>query len=693
MATITARKGWLKALKNADIIVAAAAVAVVMIIIIPLPPMMLDILLTFSIAFALVIMLLTLFTTETLQFAIFPSLLLMVTLFRLALNISSTRLILSTGEAGSIIAAFGNFVAGNNYVVGLIIFIIITVIQFVVITNGAGRVAEVAARFTLDAMPGKQMSIDADFNSGLIDEETARQQRKSLQMEADFYGAMDGASKFVRGDAIAGIVIVLINILGGFAIGMLQLGMTATEAIQTFVLLTVGDGLVTQIPALLVATASGMLVTRTGSESSFGQDLSRQLFAFPRVMILTSAILFILSVVPGIPFFPFFILSAATGFVAYILVEEEKREEKRRLAGAARHEAQRPSPPENVLSLLTVEPLEIEIGYNLISLTDSTQGGDLLERITASRRQCALELGIVVQPIRIRDNLQLPSSTYIFKLKGNEIARGELRSGHYLAMSPLSVGPEEQLEGIPTREPTFGLPAIWIAADKKELAHLRGYTVVDPSTVLITHLTETIKAFAHELLGRQEVKALVDLVKEKQPAVIEELLPNLLTVGEVQKVLQNLLRERVPVRDLVTIFEAIADQARATREADALTEYARQALNRTICHQYLPEDGKLRVITLDPRLEQKIADSLHLSAQGAYPLLDPQIAQRLFGALAELSERETALGRQPVVLTSSRVRLPFRRLAEKFLPALAVLSFNEIVPGVEVESVGMVNEG
>ena len=691
MFSVTARKSWLNLYKNADIMVAAAAIAVVMIIIIPIPPVLLDILLTFSIAFSLVILLLTLFTTDTLQFAVFPSLLLMVTLFRLALNVSSTRLILSEGEAGSVIAAFGNFVAGENYVVGLIIFIIITVIQFVVITSGAGRVAEVAARFTLDAMPGKQMSIDADFNAGLIDEEAARLRRKSLQREADFYGAMDGASKFVRGDAIAGIVIVLINILGGFTVGMLQLGMTALEAIQVFIRLTVGDGLVSQVPALLVSTAAGMLVTRSASEGSFGHDLSKQLFAFPRVMALTGALLLIFSVVPGIPFFPFFILAAAAGFTAWVLAEEEKKSEKLRTAGLKRSEEGKQE-PENVSSLLTVEPLEIEIGYNLIPLTDSSQGGDLLERITASRRQCAMELGIMVQPIRIRDNLQLPPSTYVFKLKGNEIARGELRPQHYLAMSPLSSRPEAELEGIPTREPTFGLPASWIAAEKKEAAQIQGYTVVDPTTVLITHLTETIKAFSHELLGRQEVKALVDLVKEKQPAVIEELLPGLLTVGELQKVLQNLLRERVPIRDLVSIFEAVADQARVNRETDALTEYARQALSRTICNQYLAEDGKLYVITLDPRLEQKIADSLSPVAPKTYPLLEPQATQRIFGALAAMAERETMRGRQPLVLTSSRIRLPFKRLAEKFLPAIPVLSFHEIVPGVEVESVGMVNE-
>ncbi len=689
--TAAARKGLATIMQYTDMLVAVSVVAIVMIIIIPVPPRLLDILITFSITFSLITMLLTLFTTETLQFSVFPSLLLVVTLFRLALNISSTRLILSQAQAGDVIAAFGSFVAGSNYVVGLVIFIIITVIQFVVITNGAGRVAEVAARFTLDAMPGKQMSIDADFNAGLIDENEARSRRSKIQAEADFYGAMDGASKFVRGDAIAGIVIVLINILGGFAIGMIQKGMSADQAIHTYILLTVGDGLVTQIPALLVSTAAGMLVTRSASEGSFGQDLSRQVLAFPRVMALASGILFLLGSVPGIPFIPFFVLSAATGFAAYTLFDEQKREADRQLKSLSSRE-ERPAPPENVLSLLAVEPLEIEIGYNLIQFTDSSQGGDLLDRITASRRQCALDLGIVVQPIRIRDNLQLPPSTYIFKLKSNEIARGELRAGHFLAMNPLDGEDNEPLEGIPAREPTFGLPAVWVSQEKKEMAEVMGYTVVDVTTVLITHLTETIKAHAHELLGRQEVKSLIDLVKEKQPAIIDELLPELLTVGEIQKVLQNLLRERVPIRDLVTIFETLADYARSSREADLLTEYVRQSLSRTICNQYVGNDGKLHVITLEPRLEQKIADSVQVSVHGAYPVMDPQITQKIFSLLAVFADQETMQGRQPTVITSSRIRLPFKRLTERFLPSLVVLSFNEIVPGLEVESVGMVSE-
>ncbi|NLZ93487.1 MAG: flagellar biosynthesis protein FlhA [Firmicutes bacterium] len=688
MAKLLARLHWQDIRKNMDMIVAAAVVGIVMIIIIPLPPLILDILLTISIALSLVIMLLTLFTTEVLQFSVFPSMLLVVTLFRLALNISSTRLILSRGEAGSLIMAFGEFVAGSNYVVGLIIFIIITIIQFVVITNGSGRVAEVAARFTLDAMPGKQMSIDADFNAGLINEQEARRRRQALQAEADFYGAMDGASKFVRGDAVAGIIIVLINIIGGFIVGMTQLGLSFDEAIERFILLTVGDGLVSQIPSLLVSTAAGMLVTRSAAEGSFGQDLSKQLLSFPRVMVLVTGILFLLSLVPQIPFFPFFVLGLAAAGTSYLLFQEEKEKE-----AAVRKLAEKPVSTtvqtENVLNLLVVEPFEIEIGYNLINLTDKDQGGDLLERITACRRQCALELGIVVQPIRIRDNLQLPPNSYRLKLKGNEVASGELRPGFYLAMNPLSEG-KLDLPGYATIEPTFGLPALWIAAEQREKAEMAGYTVVDVNTVLITHLTETIKKYAHELLGRQEVKELIELVKEKQPAVVEELVPDLLTLGEIQKVLQNLLQERVPIRDLVTIFETLADNARTTRETDLLTEYVRQALARTICNLYA-DDGKLRVISLAPSVEQQIADALQNTHYGAFPVLEPQTAQNLFNRIALYGEREAMQGLTPIVLTTSRIRLPLKRLADRFMPNLVVLSFNEIVAGVAVESVGMVN--
>ena len=690
--TSPASNMWKQFDRYVDMIAALAIVFIIVIIIIPVHPFILDILLTFSIAFALVVMLLTMFTTETLQFAVFPSLLLVTTLYRLALNISSTRLILSQARAGNLIAAFGEFVVGGNYVVGMIIFTIITVIQFVVITNGAGRVAEVAARFTLDAMPGKQMSIDADFNAGIIDEETAKVRRKKIQQEADFFGAMDGASKFVRGDAIAGLIIVFINILGGLVIGVIQLGMPPEQAFQTYTRLTVGDGLVSQIPALLVSTAAGMLVTRSAGNNSFGSDLSKQLLGFPKVIALASGILLVLGLVPALPFFPFFVLAAAAGFISYTLMEEQKnievegadKEDEKSLQGGKPGDY-----PENVLELMRVEVLEIEIGYNLISLTDENRGGDLLDRITATRRQLALDSGILVQPIRIRDNMQLEPNFYVIKIKGIEVARYSLIPGYYLALA--SGESTEMLEGVSTREPTFGLPATWIPESEKEKAELMNYTVVDASTVLITHLTEIVKKHAHELLGRQEVKALVDQVRETAPAVIEELIPDILNLGEVQKVLQNLLREKVPVKDLVTIFETLADHGAMTKDIDLLSEFTRQSLSRTICQQYITGDHKLYVFTVDPRLENILLDSLQQSMHGSFPVLEPNTAQKIIRQFYTLVEKAGERGVHPVVLTGPNARLPLRRLTERVLPDLVILSLNEVAANITVESVGMVS--
>ena len=682
---------WKQFDRYSDMIVALAIVFIVVIIIVPVHPFVLDILLTFSIAFAMVVLLLTMFTTETLQFAVFPSLLLVTTLYRLALNVSSTRLILSQARAGNLIAAFGEFVVGGNYVVGMIIFVIITVIQFVVITNGAGRVAEVAARFTLDAMPGKQMSIDADFNAGIIDEDTARNRRKKIQQEADFFGAMDGASKFVRGDAIAGLIIVFINILGGLVIGVIQLGMPPEQAFQTYTRLTVGDGLVSQVPALLVSTAAGMLVTRSAGTLSFGADLSRQLLGFPKVIALAAGILLVIGLVPALPFFPFFILSAAAGFISYTLMEDQKKvtleeesEEREMLPAEKSGEY-----PENVLELLKVEVLEVEIGYNLISMTDENRGGDLLGRITATRRQLALDSGVLVQPIRIRDNLQLEPNFYVIKIKGIEVARYSLIPGYYLALA--SGDSLEKMEGVETREPTFGLPATWIPESEKEKAELMNYTVVDASTVLITHLTEIVKKHAHELLGRQEVKALVDQVRETAPAVVDELIPDMLSLGEVQKVLQNLLREKVPVKDLVTIFETLADHAPVTKDIDLLTEFTRQSLGRTICQQYVTGDHKLFVFTVDPRLENTVLESLQQSAHGSFPVLEPHTAQNIIRQFSALMEKAGERGVYPVVLTGPNARLPLRRLTERVIPDLVFLSLNEIVSNITVESVGMVS--
>ncbi|HHW08096.1 MAG TPA: flagellar biosynthesis protein FlhA [Clostridia bacterium] len=672
---------------NGDLLIAACVIAIIFIIVIPMSPRVLDVALTFSLAVSVIILLTTMFTVEPLQFSVFPSLLLVVTLLRLALNVASTRLILTTASAGEVIQAFGDFVVRGNYVVGFIIFLIITVIQFIVITNGAGRVAEVAARFTLDAMPGKQMSIDADLNAGLITDDEARERRKKLQREADFYGAMDGASKFVRGDAIAGIVITLINIGGGFIIGMWQHGMSLMDALRTYTILTVGDGLVTQIPALLVSTATGILVTRSSSGGSFGRELSTQLAGFPKVIGLAAVLLAVLGLVPGLPFVPFFILAVATGFTSYTLLQEEK---KKAIAEQirAQEQAKPQRQPENVLGFFQVDPLEIEIGYNLIPLTDEGQGGDLLDRLSVVRRQCAADLGIYVRPIRIRDNLQLGANQYVFKLHGIEAASGEILPGYWLAMNP--GGMEEDIAGIPTKEPTFGLPAWWVTYDEKERLELKGFTVVDPTTVLVTHLTEFIKANAAELLGRQEVKDLLDKVKESSPAVVEELVPELLSYGEVQKVLQNLLAERVPIRNLVTILEVLADSARVTRDIDYLTESVRGALRRTITKLYGGPAGKLHVITLHPEVEQALAESMQKTQNGSYPVLKPEMTQRIFDSLTPLVERMAMMGVQPVVLCSSKVRLLFRRLTERYLPNLVVLAYGELLPDLEVESVGTV---
>jgi flagellar biosynthesis protein FlhA len=674
-----------------DIVIAVAFIFIVVIIIIPIRPLLLDMLLVINITFALIIILVSLFVTEILQLATFPSVLLIATLFRLALNISSTRLILTEARAGGVINAFGEFVVGGNYVVGLVIFVIITLVQFVVITSGAGRIAEVAARFTLDAMPGKQMSIDADFNAGLIDEEEARKRRRNLQKEADFFGAMDGASKFVRGDAVAGVVIVLINILGGLSIGMVQRGMSFEAAARTYTILTVGDGLVAQIPALLVSTAAAMLVTRSTAEKGFGTDFSSQFFNFPKVLAIVSFILLSLALVPALPFFPFFILSAACGFGAFTLLKEEHASRLKKKEEPKDSREELPSPEEDLRSLMKVDLLEIEIGYNLVSLTEKGENGDLLQRITAARRRLSAELGMIIRPIRIRDNLQLSPNTYVLKLKGNEVARGELRPGYMMALNPEEVSAEE-LGGIPTREPTFNLPAVWISPASREDAELKGCTVVDVTTVLITHLTEIIRSHAFELLGRQEVKEMMGMVKETRPAVVEELIPNLMSIGEIQKILQNLLRESIPLQDLPTILETLADFAVTTKDPDVLTEYVRQSLSRTISACYAEGGKKLQVITLDPALEKRIADSLQQTIHGTYPVLEPETAQHILQGISNLIERLRHKGFSPVVLTSPRIRLPFRRMVERYIRDLAVLSFNEILPQLEVESVGVLKE-
>lgn len=675
--------------KNTDVLVAFGVLGIVLMIIIPLPPLMLDILLAFNITLSAVIIMITMFTTNVLQLSVFPTLLLVTTLFRLGLNISSTRLILSEGDAGSIIEAFGEFVIGGNYVVGIIIFLIIVIIQFVVITNGAGRVSEVSARFTLDAMPGKQMSIDADLNAGIIDEVTARKRRQDLQSEADFYGAMDGASKFVKGDAIAGIIITIINIVAGIVIGVMN-GMSFAQAGELYTRLTIGDGLVSQIPALLISTASGILVTRSGSSDNFGKTFSKQLTAFPVALGIVSAVMFFLALIPGMPKLPF-LLAAVTGSVAtYFLIKEDQKNQEAELAKVEEEytEMERKE-PENVMSLISVEPMEVEIGYGLIPLADESTGGDLLQRIASVRRQCAIEMGVVVQPIRIRDNLQLKTNEYVIKIRGTVIASSELMANMLLCMDPS--GDNSQIAGIRTIEPTFNLPAVWINKDQREEAEIKGLTVVDPTTVMVTHLTETIKAHSYELLGRQEVQLIVDNTREKYSTVVEELIPDLMTIGELQKVLQNLLREKVPIKDMVTIMESLADNSRLTKDLELLTEYVRFALARTICNQVIDEDRSITVVTLSPQIEEIIAANTQKSMQGSFPAVDPDTTTRILDCVRDTLDRIYFYNNQPVILVSPNIRPVFRRLIEMVFPHVMVISLNEIPNDVEIRTEGVVS--
>ena len=674
---------------NLDVIVAFGVIGIVLMIIIPLPKLLLDLLLALNITISIVIIMITMFTTNVLQLSVFPTLLLVTTLFRLGLNISSTRLILTEANAGEIITAFGNFVVRGNYVVGIVIFLIIVVIQFMVITNGAGRVAEVSARFTLDAMPGKQMSIDADLNSGMIDEAVAKKRRQDLQSEADFYGSMDGASKFVKGDAIAGIIVTIINIVAGIAIGVLQRGMSAGDAAQTYVILTVGDGLVSQVPALLISTASGILVTRSGSSDNFGDTLSSQLTAYPVATGIASAIMLFLGLVPNMPKLAFFTAALAMGVLTYLLYKDEAAKkieefvsEEEEIIQAERKE------PENVMNLISVESMEVEIGYGLIPLADEASGGDLLQRIASVRRQCAIEMGIVVQPIRIRDNLQLKTNEYIVKIRGTMVVSSELMPSMLLCMDP--TGENSDIPGIKTIEPTFGLPAVWINKDQREEAEIKGLTVVDPTTVMVTHLTETIKNHSYELLGRQEVKLIVDNAREKYSAVVEELIPDLLSIGELQKVLQNLLREKVPIKDIVTIMESLADNAKNTRDLEILTEYVRFSLARTICNQVVDENKTITVVTLDPNIEDIIANNTQKSVQGSFPTVDPDTTTQILTGIKNTVESVYFYNNQPIILVSPNIRPVFRKLIEMVFPHIMVISLNEVPNDVQINSEGVV---
>ena len=674
---------------NLDVLIGFGVVGIVLMIIIPLPTIILDFLLAVNITIAVTILLTTLFTTNVLQFSIFPSLLLITTLFRLGLNLSSTKLILTEGNAGSIIDTFGNFVVKGNFVVGIIIFIIIVIIQFVVITSGAGRVSEVAARFTLDAMPGKQMSIDADLNSGLIDENMAKQRRQDLQREADFFGAMDGASKFVKGDAIVGILVTIVNILGGIIIGVVMSDMSAMEAVDKYVKLTIGDGLVGQIPALLISTASGIITTRSGNGENFGKTLGTQMTNFPKVIGLLCPILLILAIIPGMPWFVFVVLAIVAGVSAYFLMQDEKNQQLQEIEVQEREimETEK-NEPENVMNLIQVEAMEIEIGYGLIPLADEVTGGDLLQRIASVRRQCAIEMGIIVQPIRIRDNLQLSNNEYYIKIRGTIVVKGELMPNMLLCMNPSNE--EINIPGINTVEPTFGLPALWINKDKREEAEIKGLTVVDPTTVLVTHLSEIIKSHSYELLGRQETKMIIDNIKDKYNAVVDELVPDLMTIGEIQKVLQNLLKERVSIKDTVTIFESLADNSRNTKDIEVLTEYVRNSLSRSICNPLISDDRILTVISLSNELENLIQNSIQKSMQGSFPALDPETTRSIFENINSTVENIYFYENQPIILVSPNIRAAFRRLIEMVFPQIVVLSLNEIPNDVEIRTEGVV---
>lgn len=671
-------------MKASELTIALFVVGIVFLIIIPVPPLVMDFLLIFNITLSIIILLTTMYVKDSLDFYVFPSILLVTTLIRLALNISSTRLILTHAYAGGVIQAFGSFVIGGNPVVGFIIFLIIAIVQFIVITKGAERVSEVAARFTLDAMPGKQMAIDADLNAGLITEREALERRKQVQQEAKFYGAMDGASKFVRGDAIVSIIVIIINIVGGFIIGMAMKGMDANTALHTYTLLTVGEGLVNQIPALLISTATGIIVTRASSEFNLGEDIVRQIFSEPRILKMASLLLFALVLVPLLPKLPLILMGSLFAYLGFattkrVEIKEEEQEESIRELESIRD-------PKKVYELLQIDPIELEFGYELIPLAS----GELLDRIVMIRRQIALELGIVVPMIRLRDNIQLKPNEYVIKIKGNEIARGKVYVDRYMAMTAGEI--EEDVEGIREREPAFGLPAIWVDENERSKVEARGYTVVDVPTVIATHLTHIIKQHAHELLGRQEVQNLIDNIKSTHPTLVEELIPKIMTVGEVQKVLSNLLREGIPIRDLVTILETLADYAPIAKDTDVLTEYVRQALARTISNRYA-SGGRIEVITLDPAVEQIVSSSITQTEHGSYLAIEPSTAQRILRNIQEVSKNVSLRGIQPVILTAPVTRFYLRKLVEQISPDIVVLSYNELLPNIEVISVGTVKLG
>ncbi|MCX6827284.1 MAG: flagellar biosynthesis protein FlhA [candidate division Zixibacteria bacterium] len=673
-------------IKRSDIILAVFVVGIIGVLVIPVPAYFLDFALAFNMTFSLVILLTTLYIVRPLDLSVFPGMLLIVTLMRLALNVAATRLILSSGYAGEVINSFGNFVVRGNYVVGFIIFVILVIIQFVVITKGAGRISEVAARFTLDAMPGKQMAIDADLNAGLINDDEARHRREQIAREADFYGAMDGASKFVRGDAIAGILITMINVIGGFIIGILMQGRSVSDALRTYTLLSIGDGLVTQIPALIVSTAAGIIVTRAASTSNMGADLTNQLVKQPRAIMIASSMLILFGIVPGMPTLPFLLLGLIVGAVGYMsnqAIKKKKTDDDKKLS-----DKEKIVPPERTEDLLKVDALEMEIGYGLIPLVDANQGGDLLERVSTIRHQLAQEMGLIVPPIRIRDNVQLKPNQYRIKVKGIAVASYELMLDHILAINPGYI--QDELEGFITREPAFDLPAVWTIPNLKEIAETRGYTTVEPSAVLVTHLTEIIKTYAAELLTRQDVAHLVDTLKEDHPSLVNDVIPAVVPLSAIQKVLQSLLLERIPVRNLATIVETIIDYYQATKETDVLAEYVRMSLKRQITNMYKDKDNKIHVFTIDPSIEQMLYDSVQSTKQGLMLVVAPADSERLLKGIGNQIDRMSAAGHIPLCLCSPNIRLALKRLTEAAHASLVVLSYNEIINNVEVISTGTV---
>ena len=671
---------------NRNLIVAIFVVFIVLFIIVPIPTFLLDVLLVVNIALSFLVLINAIYAVDALSMAAFPTMLLFLTIYRLSLNIISTRLIIGKGVAGEVIKSFGRFVGGDDLIVGFIIFLIIMLVQFLVITKGAERVSEVAARFTLDAMPGKQMAIDADLNAGLINETDAKERRKRIQREADFYGSMDGATKFVKNDAIFGIITTAINIIGGIIMGLVRLGDTFENVLNRYTILTIGDGLVAQIPSLLIAIATGIIVTRAASEGDLGSEIVNSLFNSPKVLYVASGACIVL--VPILKQWSLIFVAGLLIFLATRLQSAAQQVTKEEEQKVEEQEVEEIRKPENVVSLLQVDPIELEFGYAIIPLADKNQGGDLLDRVVMIRRQLALELGVIVPIIRLRDNIQLSPNQYVIKIKGVEVARGELMLDHFMAMNPGTV--DEDINGIPTTEPAFGLPALWISETLRDRAEMMGYTVVDTPSIVATHMTEIVRRHIHELLGRQDVQTLIDNVKSTFPAIVDELIPKIMTLGEIQKVLANLLREGVSIRDMVTILETLADYAPITRDSDMLTEYVRQSLGRAISRTYINRNNN-DVLTLDPKLEQMILDSVQKTEAGSYMSIEPTISNKIVSNTANLSEKLAQTGKQPIILASPVVRLYFKRLTENAIPGLIVLSYNELDPQLEVNAVGMVS--